>query len=971
MLKYCAFLSLCACAAIGQDYITGQGARLVIGQTTFTSQNYGNSNTVFGAAGGLAAGGGYLFLADANRLGELPVNNRVLMFPLNSFPQPTDQLLDTQDCPVCVGQATLVLGQTSIQGDVAGLTSQNMDLPIGTCTDGNVVATADTANNRVLLWLEIPALIGQPADVVLGQPNFTTVTEPPVVDASSLRAPQGCWIQNGVLYVADTQDNRVLIWNTIPTKNNQPANLVLGQPNFTTVPQYDQTQLPLGVVTASSMLSPTGVSTDGTHLFVTDLGFSRVLIWNSLPTTNNQAADVEIGQQNMSSGIADDNNDLCASNGVDSNGNPTFPSICGSTLSFPRFAIPDQYGRLYIADGGNDRVLVYEHIPTFNAASADIILGEPDEFSDVVTSTDEGGSSPFSPDLTNSAANVTPCPTSLAWDGANLYVADPTDFRVLVFTPANPTVSTTGVVNSASRAIYAFGTVTISGTLTAGDELTITVGSPSTEAEGGGTTSNSATNAYTYTVTAADVASGSAYQAGSLDAYDTVVTNIASLINTANSGDGDPNVLATAEPGYAILMLTSRVSGINGNTISLTTSISTGATETLSASGTTLSGGGDAATLAPGTIISVQGTSLSDNTASYDPTATQLPTHLGGVEVYVDGIQSPLMYVSPTEINLQIPWETVEANSVNVYVRTAHNDGSVTVTDAMGVPLSPENPGIYAQITDADGNPLPDPRPAMAYHGSSYAVDIVSVDGTIAAGDVATIEIQDRLYNYVIQATDTLAAVEDSLIAMINANPQEVVTASAAPAYTRIILQAKIPGPEGDGIAIAATQTTTAASGSPAIVMTAISSSLCCANVAGAPITQGNPAQAGEFIWLYATGLGLVTPDAAKAAQNDGQIYNGPVLNNPASPVSALAGGNTATVVSAGLEQGTVGVYLVVLQLSSALASNLTAQVTISQDIYNSNVVTIPVYNANSTSPAPQPPTPAIRSSPGTPTVRK
>jgi uncharacterized protein (TIGR03437 family) len=969
MLKYCAFLSLCACAAMGQDYITGQGARLVIGQTTFTSQNYGNSNTVFGAAGGLAASppsaanqsNGWLFLADANRIGELPVNNRVLMFPLNSFPQPTDELVDTTACPACVGQATLVLGQTDIQGDVSGLTSQNMNLPLGVCTDGNVIGVADTANNRVLLWLEMPAFIGQPADVVLGQPNFTTVTEPVLVNASSVRAPQGCWIQSGKLYVADTQNNRILIWNTIPTKNNQAADVVLGQPNFTTVPQYDQTQLPLGVVSAQSMLSPTGVSSDGTHLFVADLGFDRVLIWNSLPTANDQPADVEIGQQDMTNSVANDNTDLCASNGVDSNGNPTYPPICGSTLSFPRFVIPDQYGRLYVADGGNDRVLVYKSIPTFNAASADIVLGEPDQYSDVVTSTN----SEFTPDLTISGSNVTPCPTSLAWDGENLYVADPTDFRVLVFTPETPNVATTGVVNSASRAIYAYGRVTISGTLTAGDELTITIGSPSTTAEGGGTTANSTTNAYTYTVTAGDVASGSAYQVGSLDAYDTVITNIASLINTANNGNGDPNVTASVEIGYGIVQLTSRVSGIDGNTISLTTSVSTGATEKLTTSGGTLSGGGDATTLAPGTIISVMGTNLSDNTATADPTAAQLPTQLGGVEVYVDGIRSPLMYVSPTEINLQIPWETVDTNSSSVVVRTAHNDGSVTVTDAIGIPLATQNPGLYAQITDANGNPLPDPRPAMAYHGSSYATDIVSVDGTIAGGDVATIQIQDRIYNYNVQATDTLASVEDSLIAIINANPQEVVTASPAAAYTRIVLQAKVPGPEGDGIPINATQTTTAASGAPAIVLTAIDPNLCCANVAGSPITQDNPAVAGEFIWLYATGLGLVTPDVAKAAQNDGEVYNGPVLNTPASPVSSLVGGNTATLVSAGLQPGTVGIYKVVLQLSSGLASNLTAEVTIAQDIYTSNVVTIPVYNSNSASPAP---VPAIRSSPA---VRK
>ncbi len=44
------------------------------------------------------------------------------------------------------------------------------------------------------------------------------------------------------------------------------------------------------------MLSPTSVTSDGTRLFVTDLGYNRVLIWNTIPTTNQAPANVEIGQ---------------------------------------------------------------------------------------------------------------------------------------------------------------------------------------------------------------------------------------------------------------------------------------------------------------------------------------------------------------------------------------------------------------------------------------------------------------------------------------------------------------------------------------------------------------------------------------------------------------------------------------------------------------------------------------------------
>ena len=38
-----------------------------------------------------------------------------------------------------------------------------------------------------------------------------------------------------------------------------------------------------------------------------------------------------------------------------------------------------------MADGGNDRVLIFNQIPTSNGATeADVILGQPDEYNDIV-----------------------------------------------------------------------------------------------------------------------------------------------------------------------------------------------------------------------------------------------------------------------------------------------------------------------------------------------------------------------------------------------------------------------------------------------------------------------------------------------------------------------------------------------------------------------------------------------------------
>jgi hypothetical protein len=167
--------------------------------------------------------------------------------------------------------------------------------------------------------------------------------------------------------------------------------VVVGFPNFTT---YSATAVAnqSTSATASNMQDPVSVTSDGTHVFVADLGYNRVLIWNSIPTSNGVPADVEIGQPDMVSSIPDNaysgspattagSTDvevpvLCpVSSGKDANNAPTYPGSCNATLSFPRFALSDGT-RLYIADGGNDRVLEYEHVPTQNAVSADIILGE-------------------------------------------------------------------------------------------------------------------------------------------------------------------------------------------------------------------------------------------------------------------------------------------------------------------------------------------------------------------------------------------------------------------------------------------------------------------------------------------------------------------------------------------------------------------------------------------------------------------
>jgi uncharacterized protein (TIGR03437 family) len=452
--------------------------------------------------------------------------------------------------------------------------------------------------------------------------------------------------------------------------------------------------------------------------------------------------------------------------------------------------------------------------------------------------------------------------------------------------------------------------VTFSGTITAKDTATITING----------------TAYTHTVVAGDT-------------LISIIQDLADMINGKTSGTPDANALARPNPGFNQVVLSAKAGGAAGNSVTLTAAASANATLIVAASGGNLSGGADATELAPGTLITINGTNLADAAVSATPDAGgSYPNRLGGVELYVDGIRAPLIFVSPTQINAQIPFEVNDANGSSAYVRTTHSDGSVTTTTAIAIPVVPENPGILAM----NGS---DPRPAMAFHASSNAIALVSVDGTVHAGDVATVTIEDRNYSYTIQDGDALQTIRDALVANIDSNPDEKLTASPSGQYTRIVLTAKVAGPDGNGIAISASTNSSAS-----LVLTALNPSTCCASVAGSPVTADNPAVPGEVITLYATGLGLTQAPDGSFPNNTGQIYNGPVQNVPLAPVDNVqAGGSTANVLSSGLKPGMLGVYEVKIQLSTALTTNPNTQLYIAQNVFTSNIVTIPVVAATPT----------------------
>jgi uncharacterized protein (TIGR03437 family) len=704
-----------------------------------------------------------------------------------------------------------------------------------------------------------------------------------------MRGPQGVWIQNGKLFVADTEDNRVLVFNSIPTKNGQAADLVIGEPSLTTpVPTAQVTPNP----TQSTLYSPVAVSSDGIRLFVTDLGNNRVLIWNQIPTTNGKAADVVIGQPDFVSYLDDNVTVLCASNGTDSSGNATYPALCEKTLAFPRFAISDGT-RLYIADGGNDRVLIYNTIPTTNTPAADVVLGEPD----------------FVTDNASDGAAQMYTPTSLAWDGTNLYVADNFNRRILAYTPSTITLPLTAVRNAASLEDFAIGTITVGGTITAKDTVAVTIQLNDIN----GTSINTAT--YTYTV----------------QTNDTLNDVINGLVALINKSPGDPNVTAEADTPDSAIILTAKQGESAGLNVAYSTTLSTNATETATTAGTNLSINlEDATQIAPGTIMTIFGNNLSDVTLVGQPDANgYYPFKLGGVEVYVDGISAALVSVSPTQINAQMPFVVFDRTSSSLYVRITHADGSVTVSTASGASIPVGNPGIFA-------GPGTDPRPGYVYHAYQNATAALSVDGSVNAGDVGVFTIGTETYTYAVQGSDTLYSIMQAFTALINADPSSQVTAYASNVYQRILLVANTPGAAGETIPVTANVST-----GTSLILTALSSQTCCANPQGGLVTEDNPAQPGEVVYVLATGLGITTNQDAHPS---GQVATADGNDPPQTPVdSILAGGSTGNIIFTSYVPGQLGIFQVTFQLSSTLVDDPLTQLTIAQQSFVSNVVTFPV----------------------------
>ena len=228
--------------------------------------------------------------------------------------------------------------------------------PRGVFVSDEHVVVADTGNHRVLIWHGIPDGDEQPAHVVLGQPDGQT--EGPAAGGRGpecgMNLPTGVIVHDGRLIVADAWHHRILVWDSVPTTSDVAPDHVIGQPDPSSVEVNRG-----GGCAANSLYWPFGIAIVGTTFWVADTGNRRVLGWrNGIPEAG-QPADIILGQPDPTSH-------------EENRGGPAGPD------SF-RWA-HDITGRddlLLVADAGDHRVLGWSPHPDADRP-ADLVVGQPD-----------------------------------------------------------------------------------------------------------------------------------------------------------------------------------------------------------------------------------------------------------------------------------------------------------------------------------------------------------------------------------------------------------------------------------------------------------------------------------------------------------------------------------------------------------------------------------------------------------------
>lgn len=406
----------------------GPAADVVIGEpdmVTIKSTNDPQSKTNFLAPNAIAFDtSGRMFVSD--------VLQRVLVFPAGAGTG---------------SGANRIMGlppasQTQTTSTPSGYTFSSVT---GVAANASNVFIADAGANRVLIFGSVDTWAPESAAQLspfalnqLGQNNLTDTKanqggEP---SASTLNAPFDMAFGNGELFVADTNNNRIIVYPSTSSGTGPAASRVIGQldfpdraPNLAEGKEFFLSGNVNGGVSGMAVLD---LKSSPVHMYVADTLNNRILGFNDFRHwTQGQKADLVIGQPDFSRSTVNY-----------PSANPQTPNAQG--LNSPSALALDSVGNLYVADTFNSRVLRFPApfaSGTTTLETADLVVGQSDFNSIVTDPTARTFNAPTSVAFTQAGADASQ-PNS-----GYLFVTDANENRVLFFPkPLSNGMSATKVI---------------------------------------------------------------------------------------------------------------------------------------------------------------------------------------------------------------------------------------------------------------------------------------------------------------------------------------------------------------------------------------------------------------------------------------------------------------------------------------------------------------------------------------------
>jgi len=296
-------------------------ANFVIGQPDFTSNATATTQNGFNLDDG-----GLVFDDANNRLFVSDESNcRVMVFD-------TTTITNGMNASNVIGQPDFTTGTCSI----AASTLEDPESTLSYDAARQYLFVPQYVSSRVLVFDVNTITNGEAAIFVIGQDDFTSSTNDTTATRMKLEYVGSAFDPaTNYLYISDSNNNRVLVFDTTTITNGMAASYVLGQTNFTN----DTSGLSVNQLDAPEALAIDAVNK---ILYVADSDNYRILMFDVSSITNGEDAVSVIGQADFDSAVAATPSQFTSDNGE------------GTGMYFFQTT-----QKLYVPEQYNNRVLVY------------------------------------------------------------------------------------------------------------------------------------------------------------------------------------------------------------------------------------------------------------------------------------------------------------------------------------------------------------------------------------------------------------------------------------------------------------------------------------------------------------------------------------------------------------------------------------------------------------------------------------